>query len=154
MFIPDYDSRPVLHLANPDNREAHDDPSWILAFGSVGTTYLRVWERAIEDALETAAEWLVEHAPGHIMTHDSQELRELLEEALNELRGELMAEDLLAPDTTLDDLYLHEEALCRVTDTATADLTYTESGYITSYEWTIAAECPTRDTLKAYRSVL
>lgn len=98
---------------------------YLFGFGAYGWTRLLVWEPdSLEEALEKAAEWLAQHAPGHIMEHGSDELQSLYKEA---------AEDLgyswpLDPD---------DEGWDEVDQEATADLTYTESGYLTSYEWSV-----------------
>ncbi len=88
---------------------------YYFTFGAVGATHLLVWSaynEGLEGALEEAAEWLAEEAPGHITS--DEEIRELIEEA--EAEG-------------LDEEAAYEQA--------TADLTYTESGYLTSYEWSV-----------------
>ena len=86
---------------------------WVFQFGAVGTTNLLVWARSLEEGLEEAAGWLEEFAPGHFMDD------EYMKERYDEARAEL------GPDADEDD----------VAQKAEADLTYTESGYLTSYEW-------------------
>ncbi len=114
----------ALHIINPSDRETGRYAStnrYVLWFGSSGSTYLMCWARSLEDALETCAGWLADNAPGLIMKHDDPELTELYREACVEL------------DLDPDDSESYSEAY----EQATADLTYTESGYLTSYEWGI-----------------
>lgn len=88
---------------------------YAMHFGAYGTTCLLIWMGAsIEDAAEVAAEWLVKYAPGHITTEEH--VGKLMEEVREEEPG-------------IDDEAAYEKA--------TADLTYTEAGWLTSYEWTI-----------------
>jgi 8-oxo-dGTP pyrophosphatase MutT (NUDIX family) len=94
-----------------------------------------VWEASLEDALETAAGWLADNAPGLIMSPDDPELDVLYREACEEL-----GED---PDSG--------EGPGDAWEQATADLTYTESGYLTSYEWGIVFdEGASRSDVKAW----
>ncbi len=130
-----------LVVVNPSERD-YTDHRFVLSFGAVGTTHLLVWGH-LDDALETAAEWLAEHAPGHIMAHDSDELQELFNEAMGELYPE---------SESIDDLDPEQVERCQ--EQATADLTYTEAGYLTSYEWFITLENPTRSELKSFISEL
>ena len=86
---------------------------WDFQFGAVGTIHVLIWDvwnEGLEGSLEAAAEWLAENAPGHLVSNE--ELQELFDEA--EAEG-------------LDE----DEAI----EQATADLTYTEAGHLTSYEW-------------------
>lgn len=116
---------------------------YVLWFGACGPTRLMVWANGLEDALEEAAEWLAENAPGLIMTHDSEELRSLVREACEE-RG-ISYDDM--PWRGDDDA---QEAWNDACDAATVDHTYTESGWIPSWEWGICLEDPTRAELLEY----
>jgi hypothetical protein len=127
-----------LVLVNPS------DKSWtrhryVLSFGAVGTTHLLVWGNGLDDALEEAAEYLADNAPGHIMRHDSDELGELLNEAMGELYPQYDSFEALTSEL---------QWACE--EKATADLTHTEAGYLTSYEWFVTLEDPTRAELKAF----
>jgi len=99
-----------------------------------------VWSNDLGAALETAAEWLAKYAPGHVMAEWSDEHRELISEVC-EGKGIAFPEGF----ETLDD-----DAKWAITDEAEADLTRTESGLLTSYEWGISLEDPTRAELDAF----
>jgi len=91
---------------------------WEFQFGAYGDTRLLVYSKSLEDALEEAAGWLAEFAPGHLT-----DLKEEYENALKEAREEL-GEDA-------DEEELTEKAQ----EIAETDMTHTESGYLTSWEW-------------------
>jgi len=97
---------------------------YILWFGAHAPTRLFIWARSLEAALEEAAGTLADHFPGLIMQHDDPQLKELYDEA----REELVEDGDEDPDEG------------EVMEKATADLTYTESGYIPSYEWGIDSD--------------
>lgn len=124
----------ALHIVNPCDRETGryaGTRRYVLWFGQCAPTFIMVWSRSLEDALETAAAYLAEHAPGHIMTEDSEELADLRREACEERA--VSYEAFANGELGLDD----PEAWDAIEQAATADLTHTESGYITSYEWGI-----------------
>ncbi len=100
-------------LDQADNRYRRTSGLWLFQFGAYGTLYVAVWERFLEAALEQAAEWLAENATGHLIDHS--EMRRLVKEAREELGSNAS-----------------EEA---VWEHAEADLTYTEAGWLLSYEW-------------------
>ncbi len=85
-----------------------------LQFGAYGWTKLLVWARSAETALEEASGWLAEHEPGIFVDQD----------ALRRMEEEYREEN---PDA--DDEHVMDEAY--------TDLTYTEDGYIPSWEWTL-----------------
>lgn len=94
-------------------------------FGAYGWTVVAVGSdgdrpRSIEAGLELAAEWLAENAPGIFAELDFTSAREGLE-----------ADGRIAPEAT------DEDSLQLIYDYATADLTYTESGYLCAWEWTV-----------------
>lgn len=107
----------VGELVNPSDKPGKygREQLFRFGFGTVGTTLLLVWARGVESGLEIAAEWLQENAPGHLVADD--ELGSFVAEAREEL-----GEDA-------DDEQIEQRAY--------ADLTYTESGYLASYEWTV-----------------
>ena len=125
-------------LVNPEDRSDHGSNRWILGFGAYGDTLLSVWACGIEDAIEVAAAWLAEHAPGHVMADGCDEHTALVREAC-EHAGLAWP----APQDAWDDPRYQAAR-----ESAETDLTYTESGYLTSYEWTIVAESPTRADLE------
>lgn len=106
------DDRNPYVLVNPLDYSGAD--LFAMHFGAYGSTCLLVWSGSVEDSAETAAEWLAQYAPGHITTEEH--VGKLMEEAKQDEPG-------------LDDEEAYEKA--------TADLTYTEAGWLTSYEWTV-----------------
>lgn len=117
----DGSSAPGFILVNPTDYPTgtargtlRKDELFALEFGAYGWTRLLVWARSAETALEEAAGWLADHAPGIFV--DQNELASLEKEYREEHPG---ADD----DEVMNEAY--------------ADLTYTESGYIPSYEWTL-----------------
>jgi hypothetical protein len=98
-------------------------------FGAYADTAVSVWARSCEDALELAAEYVAAHYPGHIMPEGDSTLEDLRREACEE-RG-------LVYPPTCDHSELEEQGYYAAFESAEADLTYTESGYLTSYEWTV-----------------
>jgi hypothetical protein len=113
----------VGEIVNPSDKPTRkkwfskNESLWRFQFGAYGDTRLLVWSKGVDDGLEIAADWLATNAPGHLMAEGSDELKSLRDEAREEL-----GED--ADDEEVD-------------QSATADLTYTEAGYLTSYEWTV-----------------
>lgn len=79
-------------------------------FGAYGDTHVLAFG-ALDDALESAAAVLLEVAPGHFQQ----------------------------PEWPANVADLSESELADVDAAVTADLTYTESGYIISHEWTVSS---------------
>lgn len=105
----------VNPLDYPGGQRAAGKSLYGFGFGAYGDTRLLVWGTTdLEAALEEAAEWLEKYAPGHLSTEDH------VARLMDEVREE-------EPDLEDDEAY----------EKATADLTYTEAGYLTSYEWTV-----------------
>ncbi len=131
-----------IYFINPPDREErhgrHAPQRFLLWFGACAPTLLMVWERHLEDALETAADWLADNTPGHLMTEDSEEMADLRREA---------CEEAGLPWPPECDHEMEELGYYDTFESAEADLTYTESGYLTSYEWGIVAENPDRATV-------
>ena len=115
-----------INVANASNK-SWTRHRYILWFGACGATYVLVYANSLDDALEEAADWLADNAPGHLTTHSSGELKDLYTESLNDWRQEHEGEP-------------SEEDEWRIQEDATADLTYTEAGWLTSYEWGISGE--------------
>ena len=112
---------------NYANWSTHEGARFEFRFGAYGDTRVVVFGRSghLEDALEEAASWLAANAPGHLMPMWGDEHKKLYLEASEELFPGVA-------ETDLDD-----DQRQQADDQATADLTYTESGYLTSYEWTV-----------------
>lgn len=126
----------VIHVVNPVER-SWTRHRYVLWFGAYGDTRLMVWANDLDSALEECAEWLAEHVPGLIMAHGSPEHVDLLQEACKE-HG--MTWELYKAGDWCGDV-------SAVTNDAEADLTYTESGFINSWEWGICLEDPSRMVL-------
>lgn len=113
--------------AIPPGRWGYPPKLWLFQFGTVGTTNVAVWDGGhlhLEGALEEAAGWLAENAPGHITSEE--EMAELYKEA---------ADDLGVPWPPKGRIDWDDKNTQKVTEQAEADMTYTESGWLTSYEW-------------------
>lgn len=93
---------------------------YVLWFGQHAPTLIAVFADGLVAALEEAAGFAKDHWPGLLV--DDEYLKELQEEA---------AEDLMAEGKDADEV--EAESM----EKATADMTYTESGYIPSDEWGI-----------------
>lgn len=128
----------AIELINPGERYFARH-RFVLWFGAYGLTYVLVYANGLDGAIEEAAEFLAEHAPGHVMREWSDEHKDLIREVCEE-RGIAFPEGFEALED--DDKW----AIC---ETAEADLTRTESGFLTSYEWGIVAEDPDRAELLA-----
>jgi len=115
----------MKHYANPDET-IFTGALFTFQFGAYGDTEVCVYQRPghIDDALETAAEWLKEHQPGHFV---EPEYRDACAELGHEY-AEFAAGDL-EPE--------HVDKICQLAET---DLTYTESGYLASWEWHVSEE--------------
>ena len=103
--------------SNPYDAAKGGADAFLFTFGAYGSTRVLVYRSAgykgLEDGLEVAAATLADEGmTGHVMPLDDPHLKELYKEAREE--G-----------------YDDEEAW----EQATAALTYTEAGYLTSYEW-------------------
>lgn len=106
---------------------------WWFQFGPYTGTNVFVWAgpayRGLDDALEEAAGWLADNAPGHLLAPDDPHLKDLIKETLED-EGKTWK----AWQQAIED---QEQWAYDVEESAFADLTYTESGYLTSYEWTV-----------------
>lgn len=113
----------VNPLDYPGGQRAAGKSLYAFGFGAYGSTRLLVWgTNDLDAALEEAAEWLEKYAPGHLSTEDH----------VTQLMDEVREEN---PDLEDEEAY----------EKATADLTYTEAGYLTSYEWTVDDVAPRSD---------
>lgn len=106
-----------IHYANPDET-TFTGATFEFRFGAYGETIVRVIQRpdCVDDALETAAEWLAEHEPGHFVEPDYAA-------AVQERNCDCCRSE----PGTCDGCAAHAEA----------DLTYTDSGWLPSWEWTV-----------------
>jgi hypothetical protein len=122
---------------------ADSDRFVVFAFGAYGATYVAVpYENtrpgvSIEDALEEAASKLLDVAPG--MFTDLE---------MDATRDEMLADGELTEEQHAD--RDSDEVQDMVHERASVDMTYTESGYIASWEWTIVGEAMTRAELLAF----
>jgi hypothetical protein len=106
------------------------DSLFLMWFGEISATCLAVYDRGFDSALAAASDWLRENEPGQFVDPDYADA----EKALVEEWGRPV--DL---DSDED-----REAICKQAET---DLTYTESGWLTSWAWT-AREAETADVLE------
>lgn len=88
-------------------------PVFRFSLGAYGWTRVFVFARHLEDALEIVGAWCAEHAPGHLTQPDYKEA----------------SEDLFAAGEPIDEENVRAHA--------EADLTYTESGWFISHEWSV-----------------
>lgn len=128
-----------VYLANPTDRH-YTSHRFVLWFGAYGTTNVMVWADSLDDAIEVAAEFLADHAPGHITPNWGEEHKALVAEVCSEKGIEFPA----GFDA------LEDEARYAICEQAEADLTLTESGFLTSHEWGIQLEDPTRADLDQF----
>jgi hypothetical protein len=114
----------TLHLVNSGD-SGWTRHTYVLAFGAYGWTRLFVWANNLQHALDEAIDWLVENAPGHIVDDQLQEDYEaFLADGLSEEEAQEKAEE----DTTCG-------GNC--------------GNRILSHEWSILAEDPTAEDLRA-----
>lgn len=126
-----------IPVVNPTDYNFSRDtmPLYLFQFGAYGDTRVYAWGcHALEDALEAAAVWLRDNAPG----------------VFHEVDYAGAAEDVGAPKDwdSADNVDRWGE---RVREAAEVDMTYTESGYLASWEWTVS-EVTDADTVAAIRS--
>jgi hypothetical protein len=113
------------YYANPDET-VFTGATYTFNFGAYGDTAVVVFARPdhIEDALETAAECLLEHAPGLFSEPDYAGAAREVGVALDQYTNGL---------ADLDD-----DTAERVREVAEVGHTYTESGWLLSWEWAVA----------------
>lgn len=124
----------TINVANASDKSWSRN-SFLLWFGACGPTRVLVYADGLDDALEIAADWLADNAPGHLVSNDEHD--QLCKEACED------ADLAWPPPNDWCESKEYTEAI----ESAEADLTYTESGWITSYEWGICAENPTKHEL-------
>ncbi len=108
----------ATYYANPDET-VFTGATFTFHFGAYADTTVIVLQRpdCLDDALETAAECLKQHAPGLFSEPDYKAARD-------EIMGETGRGD---------DMISGEE----IAERAETDHTYTESGWLLSWEWTV-----------------
>lgn len=108
------------------NRGDHSftDHRFVLAFGAYGDTLLLVHADHLEDALDEAIDWLVDNAPGHII---DDQVEEAYREAIAEGKSDEEAMEISEQDTTSGG---------------------NAGNHISSSEWSIVIEDPTREQLE------
>lgn len=117
----------MRHYANP-GETTFVGSLFVFHFGAYGDTEVAVYQRpgCLDDALETAAEWLKDNAPGLFTEPDYDgAAREVGVDLSQYTRG---LTDIIEAD---------EDLGIRICQVAEADLTYTESGWLASWEWTV-----------------
>lgn len=100
-----------LNIANPHDKTFVSGPeagAFVFTFGAYGSTWVLVYANGVDSALEVAADWLKDNAPGHFVEPDY-------------------------PDVDWTTLSSAEADALR--ECAEVDLTYTEAGWIPSWEW-------------------
>ena len=112
------------YAVNP-NDKAWTSGKFVLAFGAYSALYLVVWANHIEDALDGAIDWIVDHKPG--MLCDDQ-VSELYNEAISQGCSEDQAQERATQDITCGG---------------------NAGNYIPSWEWSVAAENPSRQQMLA-----
>jgi hypothetical protein len=105
--------------------------AWLFSFGAYGCTHVVAFG-SLEDALEDAAATLLEVAPGSFVEPNYQDAISDMIDA-GELEG-------VEHGTDINDL--DDDEICAVQESAKADLTYTESGWLASWEWTCREVTP------------
>lgn len=117
---------------NYANWSTHEGARFTFQFGAYGDTQVVVFGAPdhLEDALEEAASWLKDNAPGHLIEDWGSEHQALYDAVWDELFPGVEE--------------LTDEQREQVHEQATADLTYTESGYLASREWHVHEETDDR----------
>lgn len=110
-------SVPAYYLANPDDHPGrwNKTGAFCIQFGAYACTMFLVWAGSFDDALEIAAEAAKEAGFDGLFTEPDYA------DAAKELELDPETED--------------EDGQEKIREHAETDLTYTESGWIASYEW-------------------
>jgi hypothetical protein len=143
---PHHDRARYIEFFDPDTLDRYNPLRWAIAnetegasgardnlyafhFGAYGDSRLLVWARSVEAALEEAGSFLADHWPGHIVSEPTH--TELCKEACEDA-------GLTWPPPEGFDVWGDADSRYRnAIESAESDLTYTESGWLTSYEWTV-----------------
>lgn len=137
----------------------------VFTFGAYGTTYVAVGHEpgltSLENCLEAAAERLLEVAPGCFTEPDYEGVRDSMalefSDECNRVASRLFCSyfsDLSAGQKSDVYAYLGRSEVSDddVYEYVTRDMTYTESGFIPSWEWTIVGENMSRADVLALAS--
>lgn len=101
-------------VANPFDRDVWKNV-YVFQFGAFATTKVIVFANSVDDGIEVAAEWLDENGlAGFFVQPDYKD-------AAEELGFAVDTEDC--------------DEIAQIHERAEIDLTYTEAGYLLSYEW-------------------
>ena len=119
-----------LEIANWPERHFVSQRYILWYGGGYSSTAVLIWAESLESALECLGEHL--EGSSFLLTHGSDELSELMAEAC----GEIGLPWPMPADADPEPYWQAEESAC-------ADLTYTEAGYLVSYQWGITVENPT-----------
>ena len=115
---------------------------YVLWFGAYAETRVLVYAHSLEEALEAAAQEIRER--GWIGLFTEPDYADALED--------LQRDGKIPQDVTWEEIStcdVIDEVSDKVLSRAQADLTYTEAGWIASWEWGIVAEDPSREELLA-----
>lgn len=137
-----------ITIINAQARSDHDERRYILSFGSYGSTHLMVYARNLEDALEECADYCADHLPGFIMLHGNG--NDVRDPHLDALMSEACAEQTPPLAWPIPDDCDEMQPYWDIEQDAYADLTHTERGYLTSYEWTISVDDGTHDEIVTF----
>ena len=119
MPFPCLDTTPIANASDHDFSGHERTKLYLFQFGAYGTQYVYAWgTRGVESALEEAAGWLKDHGPGHFATFEERDYQEA-------------ADDIGAPSDWKED----DDWCNKVYERVECDHTYTESGYLASWEW-------------------
>ncbi len=112
---------------NPGDRDSYSNNSvFTFYFGAQSDTVVSVWAQAdhLEDALEMAAEHLAKVAPD-VFADEPDHNQAAIELGID--LSQYTADMYDMPDDVMD----------RIRETAEVDMTYTESGWLLSWEWSV-----------------
>lgn len=137
------------------------DKSWtrhtyVLWFGAYGRTNVLVYADSLEDAIEEAAQCI--HDKGWLGLFTEPDYAAALEDMCGDFQRtryprEALSEEDMAPFAGMSSeeawgiISRSEDLRYRIAEFAEADMTYTESGMIASWEWGLVAEDPTKEEL-------
>ena len=110
---------------------------FVLWFGACAPTQVLVYADNLEDALEDAAQEIDDRGWKGLFTEPDYE----------DAFRDLQRDGKIPAGITMEDIRTCDKYSELVLQAAEEDLTYTESGYIASWEWGVVAEDPSREEL-------